>query len=99
MENLLLTNLTEVPTPYAIFESRGQEDNTAKNYLVLSFHGKQVYSFGRTTFDSRQESADITEDDIHMSRLNTELKYSNGIHPIIQEDSTSATVNHFTVPF
>lgn len=40
--------------------------------MVLCFKGKKEYTFGRNS------KADIEIEDYHISKLNTEMRYSNG---------------------
>lgn len=75
MESLLLTNLHDVPAPYAIFECYHlhKEKRTSRDYFVLTFSNKTDYTFGRGS------KADISDqNDHHISKINTEMKYSNG---------------------
>lgn len=86
MENLLLTNITDIPSPFGIFKLTTYHDfeGLLNSYMVLCFKGKKEYTFGRNSM------ADIGIEDYHISKLNTEMLYSNGSKSLIQTDSSSA---------
>lgn len=87
MENLLLTNITDIPSPFGIFKltTYHEFEGLLNSYMVLCFKGKKEYTFGRNNM------ADIGIEDYHMSKLNTEMRYSNGKGSLIQIDSSFAT--------
>jgi hypothetical protein len=93
MESLLLNHLHDVPAPYAIFECYHlrEEHRAAKDYFVLSFAHKHNYTFGRGS------KADISDNnDPHISKINTEMKYSNGICFPMQKDFIFAIASRYT---
>lgn len=94
MENLLLTNITDIPSPFGIFKLTTYHDfeGLLNSYMVLCFKGKKEYTFGRNSM------ADIGVDDYHISKLNTEMRYSNGNESLIQIDSSFETKLLSTVP-
>jgi len=49
MINYLLSHPQDIPAPYAIFEHiYGKDQQSLKNYFILSFKNKLKYSIGRS---------------------------------------------------
>lgn len=92
MESLLLNNLHDIPAPYAIFECYHlhEEHRTSRDYFVLSFRTKTHYTFGRGS------KADISDkNDPHISKINTEMQYSNCNSSLMQRDCPYAIASPF----
>jgi hypothetical protein len=80
MTQSLLGNVSNIPTPYAIFEIYQKEEEKEHNYFILTFNQKEAYTFGRST------KADICDkNDRCISKVNSKIFYKGSTSLLISE--------------